>query len=609
MMTTFRIQDEVKNRVRESTDIVRIIGESVELRKAGANYIGLCPFHAEKTPSFSVNPGRQFFHCFGCGESGDVFSFVMKSQRMSFPEALKDLAKRAGIELPERALNEAEKERLRQRESLYRVNEAATVVLQQTLEASPLAASARTYLQQRGIPEEARQQYRLGYAPGPDQAGWNYLTSLLQKQGLAIADIERAGLAVKKERGGYYDRFRDRVLFPIIDMGGQVVAFGGRILGEGKPKYMNSPESPIFDKSRLLFGLAQHKDAIRKQRLALVVEGNFDLLSLAVHGVGNVVAPLGTSLTRAHVRSLRGYCDEVVLLFDGDAAGLKAAIRSVPFFLAEQVEARVALLPQGHDPDSLVREKDREGLESFVAQAAELSEFVFDTLVRQYGLSLSGKNHIIQELQPLFHAGDTRQRELIVAHFSEKLGVSPGRLMSAPRDPFPQSVPLPSTIEPSCRMLFEKLPPQLRQIVDFIILYPEYLDELLQSGLESAVSHPILIQFIEFCKDVAASGVCSPEGIFAALSEGSEKEYVARLFMRAGEGHEGGEDGAGPREMCDELLHWLTQQGCQRNEAVLLQQIREAQQAGDHEKLIYLLQQKQDCGRERINNTDNMLKK
>lgn len=603
-MENFRAQDEIKNRVRESTDIVRIIGESVELRKAGVNYVGLCPFHAEKTPSFSVNPGRQFFHCFGCGESGDAFSFMMKYHRLSFPEALKELARRAGIDLPERTLSRADRERLRRRERLYRVNEVAAELFQKVLQDSPLAEVGRAYLRDRGIPDEARERYRLGYAPGPDQGGWSYIISRLQKKGLAVADIERAGLAVKKEQGGYYDRFRDRVLFPILDMSGRVVAFGGRILGEGKPKYMNSPESLIFDKSRLLFGLAQHKEAIRSRRRALVVEGNFDLLSLAVNGIENVVAPLGTSLTRQHVRALRGYCEEVVLLFDGDAAGLKAAMRSVPFFLAEQVEARVVVLPQGHDPDTLVREKGAGGIDELVERALGLPEFVFDTLVRRHGLTLNGKNTIIAELQPLIKAGDSRQRSLMIAHFSEKLGVPPGRMSSGPVR-IATSGPVAAGEVRGSR--FKQLSRQYRQLVDFLILYPEFLGELLDAGLESVVRDHLLLDFIDFLKRATAAGPCTPETIFSALADGVEREYVAELFMKAGQGEAG--DADWQRRMCDELVAWLHQRNRLQDEAGLLEQIREAQQAGEQERLMELLKRKQEFGRKRAESYDNILKK
>ncbi len=603
MNPSFRQQDEVKNRVRESTDIVRLIGENVELKKAGVNYVGLCPFHAEKTPSFSVNPGRQFFHCFGCGESGDVFTFMMKYHRLGFPEALKELARRAGIDLPERVLSPAEQEQIRRRDRLYAVNEAAAALYQQTLQESPIAQEARLYLSERGVPDEYMAAYRLGYAPGPDHGGWNFITGLLQKKGLAVADIERAGLAVQKEQGGYYDRFRDRVLFPIYDMSGRVVAFGGRILGEGKPKYMNSPESPIFDKGRLLFGLYQHREAIRKQRRALVVEGNFDLLSLAIHGVENVVAPLGTSLTRPHVRSLRGYCDQVILLFDGDAAGLKAAMRSVPFFLSERVEARVALLPDGHDPDSIVREQGGAAVRTLVEEADPLPEFVFDALARSHGLTLDGKNRIIAELQPLLAAGDADQRALMIAHFSEKLGVSPARMSRGAVRVQPAAVREPVAHQWAG---LTQLPRRYRQLVDFLLLYPEFFNELMDAGLETVVKEQVLVNLIQFLKELRRQGDCSPENIFSALPEGEVRKYAARLFLEAGT--RAADDETGSRAMCSELISWLNEEKRLLEEADLLQQIRVAQESGDQEKMMELLRRKQECGRKRTGFCDNLLK-
>ncbi|RWX49317.1 DNA primase, partial [Candidatus Electrothrix marina] len=422
--------DEVRERVRDVADIVQVIGEHVRLKKAGVSYTGLCPFHGEKTSSFSVNSQRQFFHCFGCHESGDVFSFMMKYHHMTFPEALKELARRYQIDLPEHNLTDAEQERMRQREQLYRVNQEAARIFHQTLVSSGQAQAARKYLQERGVPQEAVEKYRLGYAPAPENAGWQFLISRLQQKKFPVSVIEQAGLAVRKAPGRHYDRFRDRVLFPIYDMSGREVAFGGRILGQGKPKYMNSPESMVFSKGNLLFGLYQHRQAIRSDRCAVVVEGNFDLLLLAVHGIDNVVAPLGTALTREHIKALRRYCDEVVLLFDGDSAGLRAARRSIPFFLSEQLEARVALLPTGHDPDTLVREKGAAAVRQLLEDAEPLAEFVFSALKDEHGLTLSGKNRMIAELAELTEqAADANQRELMAAHFSEQLGVSPDRFL------------------------------------------------------------------------------------------------------------------------------------------------------------------------------------
>ncbi|MCL7486753.1 MAG: DNA primase [Desulfobulbaceae bacterium] len=593
-MTASHLREEVKNRVREASDIVQVIGEYVELKKAGSRLTGLCPFHAEKTPSFSVNPQGQFFHCFGCGESGDVFSFLMKYNRLTFPEALKEVARRYQIDLPEPKLSDEDRKRIRERDVLYRVNEEAAAIYQQYLAQSPVAEKARAYLSDRGVSADMMHSFRLGYAPDPSDAGWTFITSGLQRLRLPIADIERAGLAVRNDRGGWYDRFRDRVLFPILDMTGRVVAFGGRILGDGQPKYMNSPETPVFDKSRLLFGLYQHRDGIRACRRAIVVEGNFDLLLLAAHGFDNVVAPLGTALTSHHVRSLRGYCDEVVLLFDGDSAGLKAAMRSIPFFLAEQVDARVALLPPEHDPDSLVREQGADGIHRLVDGSAPLAEFAYDYLVKQHGMTLEGKNRIALELQEIVAAAsDPMQRSLMTAHFSEMLGIPRAQFAEGMQR---QGKGVRESSRPA-RLSIAQLPRKQRQLVDFLVYYPEFLDELLAGGLEEVVAADPVSEIITCLRQLAEEGIPSPDRLLSMLPEqSSERAYVAELLIAGGQVNEdGGVQEA--RLMLDELLQWLRAEKKQKEGAALMQCINEAQRTGDHDLLMKLLRQKQEMGK------------
>lgn len=589
-MNPMQHREEVKDRVRESADIVQVIGEYVELKKAGVRFTGLCPFHAEKTPSFSVNPQGQFFHCFGCGESGDVFSFLMKHNRMSFPEALTELARKYQIDLPAPELSPEDRRRLKEKEVLYRINEEAAKIYHHCLENSPGAAAARSYLAKRGVPEEAVRAFRLGYAPDPSAAGWTYLTSTLQKQ-YSAGDLERAGLSVRKERGGWYDRFRDRIQFPIMDLTGRVVAFGGRILGDGQPKYMNSPESQVFDKGRLLFGLYQHREGIRSRRRAIVVEGNFDLLLLSVHGFDNVVAPLGTALTPHHVRSLRGYCDEVVLLFDGDSAGLKAAMRSIPFFLAEQVDARVALLPPDHDPDSLVREKGAQGITRLVEEAEPLAEFAYEYLVREHGLTLEGKNRVIRELQGIVRSSsDPAQRSLMVSHFSEMIGVPPSQFEAGIRSG--PKVERSRVSQEKTGM--GKIPRKERQLVDFLIFYPEYLGELQQGGLDKVVASGPVNNIIGIIGQLAAEGEPTPDRLLARLpDQGAERRYVTELLIGGSPfADEAGDES--PRRMCDEFLHWLTAERKQRERALLQHRINEAQRTGDTELLMKLLQEKLD---------------
>lgn len=595
-MTADSGREEIRDRVKEAADIVQVIGEVVELKKAGSRYTGLCPFHAEKTPSFSVNPQRQFFHCFGCGESGDVFSFVMKYNRQSFPEALKELARRFHIDLPEPKLSDADRERIRRREQLFRINREAARIYREFLISSPHAENARRYLENRGVPEEVMQKFNIGYAPEPASDGWSFMTTRLQNMNFPITAIERAGLAVKKDRGGYYDRFRDRILFPIVNLSGQVVAFGGRILGEGQPKYMNSPESPVFDKSRVLFGLFQHKEKIREERRAIVVEGNFDLLLLAVHGIENVVAPLGTALTREHIRSLRGYCDEVVLLFDGDSAGLKAALRAVPFFLAEQVDARVAVLPAGHDPDSYVREKGPESVDRLVAGASPLAEFVFETLAGQYGTTLEGKNKIINDLRQIIAAGeDTVQRSLMLAHFSEMLGIPPGQFEAG----LPHHVGTQTAIQAVSRRNLQDLPRKVRQLLDFVILYPEHFPELLAAGIEKIITDESVLNIFQVLKQLTDIKLCTPDRLLTGLPEGSaERQYVAELLILGD--MTGGED---PQQnisrMRDELLLWLQMEQNRKAGASLQEKIKQAQAVGDDMLLMELLAEKQKMAKKK----------
>ncbi len=599
-------REEIKQRIREAADIVQVIGEHVKLKKTGSRFTGLCPFHAEKTPSFSVNPQMQFFHCFGCGESGDVFSFLMKYHHLSFPEALAELARRYNIALPRRTMTEAERKQARERETLYAANEKAAEIYHRYLLESREAENARDYLKNRGVSTETILKYRLGYAPDPDTAGWTFITSRLQAERISIRSLVQVGLAVASDRGGHYDRFRDRILFPILDQTGRVVAFGGRILGEGKPKYMNSPESPIFNKSRLLFGLFQHRENIRKRQQALIVEGNFDMLLLAVHGVDNVVAPLGTALTRPQIRALRNFCPEVVLLFDGDAAGLKAARRSIPLFLAEQVEGRVALLPDGHDPDSLVREKGPDAVAGLVAEARPLAEFVFDALVEEYGLTLSGKNRIITELRELLTAAvDEGQRTLMAAHFGEKLGIAPAHFLDR-TSPGPVRA-TGRQAEGGRRTLYD-VSRKYRQLVDFLVFHPEYLPDLQAAGLEEVVEEPVVLEVFQAISAMKQDEEPGPENLVHRIAGEKNRQYLVELLMR-GPDYPPDRHKEEGRRMCDELLAWLADIRGRHDAANLLEQIREAQQSGDQGKLMELLKKKQEVARKSTSATANQLKK
>ncbi|MGD0676721.1 MAG: DNA primase [Polyangiaceae bacterium] len=389
--------------VRDRTDIVAVVTESVpSLKKHGRRFVGLCPFHKEKTPSFNVNPDSGLYHCFGCKESGDVFTFLARAEGYTFAEAVRALAERAGIaiEREDDAPTDADRHK-REREALYGAMQLATTWYEAQLREHPSRSFALDELARRSLEptSEAAAAFRLGYAP----AGWDELALFLKKQGVSPALAETVGLLVPRSTGsGYYDRFRHRLMFAIVDVQGRVVAFSGRSLGpvpgddparEPPPKYINSPESPIYTKGTTLFGLWQGRHAIRQANHCILVEGNFDVVSLHARGFSNVVAPLGTAFTIDQAKLLRRYATGITLLFDGDAAGRKATRGAeLPCETAE-LDAKVALLPGRSDPDDFVRARGYDALVHVLSQAIGLVEYLINV-----------------ELDDSFNAADLRER-------------------------------------------------------------------------------------------------------------------------------------------------------------------------------------------------------
>lgn len=357
-----RIPEESLAEIRSRLDIVDVVGRYVSLKRSGNNFLGLCPFHDEKTPSFNVNSGRQIFHCFGCGAGGNVFTFVMRMEGLSFPEAARYLAEQAGVKLAEETPQS--QQQASEREQLGRIMELSWQFYCQQLQSSQ-GRGALDYLQQRGYNYNFVQNQGLGYAP----AGWENLAGYLKGQGVSLGMAARLGLVRPRKTQGYYDLLRDRLVFPVQDSQGRIVAFAGRSLDGSQPKYINTPESPIYHKSRELFGLYQVRRQLQQENWALVVEGYFDQLAVWQAQAAPAVATCGTALTREHARQLRRYCQQVVLLFDGDEAGQKAAQRALRELLPSGLEIRIAQLEPGSDPDSLLKEQGTEALSRVLAQA------------------------------------------------------------------------------------------------------------------------------------------------------------------------------------------------------------------------------------------------
>jgi len=400
--------------VKERSDIVQIIGEKVALLPAGSNFKGLCPFHAEKTPSFMVNPRKGMFHCFGCGAGGSVVDFLMAYERLSFPEAVRALATRVGLALEEEE-REAEPDRGAE------VLAAAQAYYHDLLLTRPEGETARRYLAQRGVEEPSWRAFGLGFALDD----WQGFTAHAQRLGFAVDDLVASGLVRLGQSGRPYDLLRGRVVFPIHDARGRCIAFGGRAIEPlQEPKYLNTPETRYYQKSRVLFGLAEGLETLRRERRAILVEGYLDVVRLHEHGFAGAVATCGTALTGDHAELLERYADAVTLVFDGDAAGIKAALRSAPLLLNRRLEARVTTLPDGLDPDDFVVQRGPEAFSEQLTQAAPLLEYLVVQTLRRHGDTVAGREKALAELAPLL--AEIRQpvaRDLTVRHVADLVGV------------------------------------------------------------------------------------------------------------------------------------------------------------------------------------------
>lgn len=419
-----RIPEDILQRIRDATDIVDLISEHVQLVKKGRNYSGLCPFHDEKTPSFSVDPDRQFYHCFGCGVGGNVFKFIQEIDRVTFVEAVKFLADRAGVALPERS--GPSREETEAADNLYRANDLAQKYFHHLLLNDDVGASARTYLQTRRLSGETIERFGLGYAP-PE---WDALLKVAGRRGLSPQILERAGLALQSSKSsGHYDRFRDRIAFPIANLSDRTIAFGARALQpDQEPKYLNSPETLIYHKGRVLYGLSISRDVIRRQDAVLVVEGYMDLISLAQAGIQHAVATSGTALTEDHCRLLARFARQVVLLFDGDAAGSTAAMRGLEVLLGTGLDARVVSLPSEHDPDSFVQEHGPDALLKRAESAQSVLDFYLEQVAQRQDLSsVEGKSRAVETLKPLIaklnKPQDAVRRDLLLREIAQRLAI------------------------------------------------------------------------------------------------------------------------------------------------------------------------------------------
>lgn len=507
-------------------DIVDVIDSRVQLKKTGREYQACCPFHNEKTPSFTVSPDKQFYHCFGCGAHGSALGFLMEYEHMGFVEAIEELASGAGMEVPREAGQVSEE---RSHQDLYGVMEQASEFYRRQLKQHAEAARATDYLKGRGLTGEVAAAFELGFAP----PGWDNLGAYLLSKGVTEAQLLQTGLVVKKDRGGHYDRFRDRIMFPIRDRRGRVVAFGGRQLGDDDgPKYLNSSETPIFHKGRELYGLYQARKAERKLTHVVVVEGYMDVVALGQFGVRNVVATLGTATTRDHLERLFRVVPKIVFCFDGDRAGRQAAWRALENALPVLSEGRqinFMFLPDGEDPDTLVRKEQQAGFEARVASSMSFSDYFFGELVETVDIAtIDGRAQLVTVARPLLEKlPEGMLRHMMATRLAEIAKVDVSALASltvaAPKSSRPSSRPIPGR---------GNSPSTLRQAIQYLLYRPSLVSQIEDWSMLDDVDQPgasILRQLVELLQQnpqLSCGGIVEH---WRALGQNEEAGHLAKL--------------------------------------------------------------------------------
>ena len=494
-------------------DVVDLIDGYVHLKKAGANYAACCPFHNEKTPSFTVSPSKQFYHCFGCGAHGTAIGFLMEYSGLGFVDAIKELSSRAGMQMPE--------EDNRRPDNGPRITTLTDVMARAAkyyYEQLKLSEAAIDYLKGRGLSGEIAQKFGIGYAPD----GWQNLGAAFEDY--SGVELQQAGLVIKNEQGRLYDRFRDRVMFPIMNQKGEVIAFGGRVMGDGEPKYLNSPETPLFEKGREVFGLPQARAALREKNTVVVVEGYMDVVALAQHGVGNAVATLGTATTATHVQKLLRQVDRIVYCFDGDKAGRKAAWRALENsleVLPEQKSIDFVFLPDAEDPDSFVRKQGVDAFDLLITQAMPLSEFMLRELASHCDMtSAEGRARLVAEAKPLLTRLQTPLLRLqLVKRLAEASGFSQAEVERL-CDLRPISRPAPARVQ-------RQAPSLLRPLLRLLLQKPELAARLPLAALPANVAEARAIRSL--CQTILAAQGATPA--YAAVLErlrGNEDEGILR---------------------------------------------------------------------------------
>ena len=475
--------------IRSRANIVDIISEYVTFKKAGKNYLALCPFHSEKTPSFHVNEEKQIFYCFGCQKGGDVITFLREINNLSFVEAVSQLANRYGLSLP--PPSSYRKEKATDQETFLEINEKAMHFFHHVLMQRPEGEVGRKYLKKRGIDQKIWETFKLGYA----LETWDSLATFLNNGNIPLQLAKQLGLIAPREKGGFFDCFRGRIIFPIFNLNGRTIGFGGRAIAGGTPKYLNSSDSMIYKKSSSLFGLPITRNSIAKEDQVLIVEGYFDLLSLFQAGICPVVSPLGTALTGVHIQTLKRFTSRFYVVFDADEAGDKAALRSLEMFLNEGLSPRVVILPSGSDPDEFIQQKGVENFRKKMEIAPLLIEYFIERAIEEKNLSLpEGKVEVVKEVMPIIgHIREPIVQDEYIRKLSERLGVREDRIRSLGLSPAPHrakelSSPIDETRREEFLLTLMLQKPELILSVDAVEVVDDLDSHLLQEIAKTVIA-------------------------------------------------------------------------------------------------------------------------
>jgi DNA primase len=610
------IPEEKISEIKNAADIVDVVSEAVLLKKAGKNHLGLCPFHSEKTPSFTVSPDKQIFYCFGCGTGGNIFSFLMKQQGLSFPEAVRVLGKRYGIDIPDRPLSPEQKKRISAREKLFDINRRTMEFYHQALRNSGAGQIARSYLEKRGISQKTIDDFKLGYA----QQGWDNLLNFFLKKRISPALLEKSGLVLpKKNKVGHYDRFRNRIMFPIFDASMQVVGFGGRVLDDSLPKYLNSPETPVYNKRRSLYGIQRAKDKCRSEGSVFIVEGYLDVIALHQHGVENSVATLGTALTPDHVRLLTRFATSMVLVYDSDDAGIRSAKRCIDTFWKEHVDFRrqdvyreenadthILVLPAGHDPDSYIFEEGPDAFLGAASNAPSIITFLMNCAIEKYGLSTQGKVNVLRDMQaPLAAINDRVAQGLYIQKLAERLGIAENAILERVSEVsaqlthkgFAHDGPPAAADSPYRSVSVNTAPGDRpsqteavgnrfeRQIIAMMLQFPDILPEVVKSDALTYFESRTLQNIGEYILNSNLTSADRVSELMSRVDSDQKQTLIASLSMV---------DESWNMRGCLRLLGKFVENGQKKRDSVVLEaQIRAAEQSNDHDLLLKLLNQKQ----------------